>query len=120
MSIFFGIWTPNGRGVLKLGPNDCFISHLTYARMSSFYIPFKKAKIFLCIGTNSVDMVSEIQVRRYVEGPGISNTVRGLSMHGIVMPDVVTRSGYVQDLALGWIKRHIPFLKHIQITLKLF
>ena len=31
---------------VKLWPNNCFISRLTYARMGSFNVSFEKAKIF--------------------------------------------------------------------------
>ena len=38
-------------------------------------------------------------------------------MHGIILPDRITRLQNVQDLTLGWIKRHIPLslplLKHL-------
>ena len=117
---------PSCRGVLKLGPNDSFISHLTYARMSSFYIPFQETKIFLCISSDSVDMVTEAQIRGYVatQIPGLLNRIKGLSMHGVFVPDRAMRSGYMQDLTLGWIKLHVPLflplLKQIQIILKLF
>ena len=43
-------------------------------------------------------------------------------MHGIIVPDKVTRSRNGQDMTLGWIKLRIPLflqlLKDIQIALK--
>ena len=61
MYVVFGILTPSGGDVLKLWPKDCFISSLTYARMSSLYVSFEKTKIFLCICSDSVDMVGEFK-----------------------------------------------------------
>ena len=44
--------------------------------------------------------------------PSILNRFKGLSVHGIIVPDRVTRSRNVQDLTLGWIKLHIPLFSH--------
>ena len=48
-------------------------------------------------------MVGEAQIRGYVDAeiPNILNRFKGLSVHGIIVPDRVTRSCNVNDLTLG-------------------
>ena len=57
----------------------------------------------MCISSDSVDMVTEAQIRGYVDTqiPGLLKRIKGLSMHGVVVPDRATRSGNIQDLTLG-------------------
>ena len=52
-----------------------------------------------------MDMVGEAQIRGYVDAlvPSILDRFKDLSVHGIFVPDRVTRPRYMQDLTLGWI-----------------
>lgn len=67
---------------------NCFIIRLTYGRMGIFIFLLRKPS-FLCIFGVSVDMLGEAQIRGYVEAqiPSILNRFKGLSMHGVIVPE---------------------------------